>query len=210
MASRNSSAAIPEPHKTAAPEHLRNMTPSDALTLLRPAVSSPSGTWADLGAGTGMFTLALQQLLGSGTIYAVDKNPHVLWSIAGGGPAAIVVHEADFTRPLELPLLDGIVMANALHYAPDPVSALVNILACLRPGAPFILVEYETEQARPPWIPYPLPFRRFVEVALEAGLSQPEELERVASDYGHRHIYSAVSHRLSSGGLSDSSPESVQ
>ncbi|MCO6493169.1 MAG: class I SAM-dependent methyltransferase [Phaeodactylibacter sp.] len=185
------------------------MTASDALTLLRPGISSPSGTWADLGAGTGMFTLALRQLLERGTIYAVDKNPHVLWSIAGGGPVDVVVHEADFTHTLELPPLDGIVMANALHYVPDPVSALANILACLRPGAPFLLVEYETEQARPPWIPYPLPFRRFVEVALEAGLSQPKELERVASDYGHRYIYSAVAF-LSPGNFPDSSPDRVQ
>ncbi len=171
------------------------MTSSDALTLLRPAISSPTGAWADLGAGTGMFTLALRQLLESGTIYAVDKNPHVLWSIAGGSPVEVIVHEADFTRPLELPPLDGIVMANALHYAPDPVATLKNILTCLRPGAPFLLVEYETEQARPPWIPYPLPFRRFVEVALEAGLSEPEELARVASDYGRRYIYSALARK---------------
>lgn len=168
------------------------MTSSDALTLLRPGIPSPFGTWADLGAGTGMFTLALRSLLQSGTIYAVDKNPHLLWSLAGGGPVEVIVHEADFTRPMELPPLDGIVMANALHYAADPVAALQNILACLRPGAPFLLVEYETEQARPPWIPYPLPFRRFVDIALAAGQNEPEELERVPSDYGHRYIYSAV------------------
>ena len=168
------------------------MTEAEAVALIKSGIPSPSGTWADLGAGTGMFTLALRSLLESGTIYAVDKNPHVLWSIAGGGPIEIVVHEADFTRPLELPPLDGIVMANALHYAPDPVATLKHILTCLRPGAPFLLVEYETEQAQPPWIPYPLPFRRFAEIAREAGLSEPEELERVSSDYGHRYIYSAV------------------
>ncbi|MCO6476874.1 MAG: class I SAM-dependent methyltransferase [Phaeodactylibacter sp.] len=168
------------------------MTEDEAITLIKPGIHHPTGAWADLGAGTGMFTRALRQLLESGAIYAVDKNPHVLWSIAGGSPVEVIVHEADFTRPLKLPLLDGIVMANALHYAPDPTGTLKNILACLRPGAPFLLVEYETEQPRPPWIPYPLPFRRFREVALEAGLSEPEELERAPSDYGHRYIYSAV------------------
>ena len=171
------------------------MTPSDALTLLRPGIPSSSGIWADLGAGTGMFTLALRQLLKSGTIYAVDKNPHVLWSIAAAGPVEVIVHEADFTRPLELPLLDGIVMANALHYAADPVATLKNILTCLRKGAPFLLVEYETEQARPPWIPHPLPFRRFVEMAEKVGLSEPEELARVPSDYGRQYIYSALARK---------------
>ena len=171
------------------------MTPSDALTLLRPGIPSSSGIWADLGAGTGIFTLALRQLLKSGTIYAVDKNPHVLWSIAAAGPVEVIVHEADFTRPLELPLLDGIVMANALHYAADPVATLQNILTCLRHGTPFLLIEYETEQARPPWIPYPLPFWRFVEIAGKVGLSEPEELARVPSDYGRQYIYSALARK---------------
>ena len=170
------------------------MTEAEAFTLIKPGITTTNGTWADLGAGTGMFTLALRKLMQSGTVYAVDKNPHVLWSIAGGGPVEVVVHEADFNHPLELPPLDGIVMANALHYTPDPIATLKNILTCLRPGSPFLLVEYETEQARPPWIPYPMPFKRFLEVARKAGLSEPEELGRAPSNYGHRYIYSALAY----------------
>ena len=65
--------------------------PSDALTLRRPPSLSLSAPGPGLGASTGMFTLALRQLLESGTIYAVDKNPHVLWSLAGGSPVEAVV-----------------------------------------------------------------------------------------------------------------------
>ena len=51
------------------------MDHTDHVTLLRGGVSAPGGVWADLGSGTGAFTLALSDLLGlSGTIYSVDKD----------------------------------------------------------------------------------------------------------------------------------------
>ena len=170
----------------------QKMTPFQALDLIRPGVDPTPSVWADLGAGAGMFTEALRQLLPEGTIYAVDKNPHMLWRIAGGAPVAVIVHEGDFNQPLELPRLEGLVMANALHYAPDPVHTLSLAMEYLRPEGAFILVEYETEEPRAPWIPFPLPLRRFEEVAAQAGLPAPRELHRVPAAYGHQHIYSAL------------------
>ncbi len=168
------------------------MTDQQALELIRPGLEARPGIWADLGAGAGMFTEALRQLLPEGTVHAVDKNPHMLWRIAGGKPVQVIVQEGDFNRPLALPTLDGIVMANALHYAPDPVHTLRLALEYLRPQAAFILVEYETEEARPPWIPFPMPFHRFEEVVHQAGLPAPRELHRIPAGYGHQHIYSAL------------------
>lgn len=168
------------------------MTESEAVDLIRPGVLHHAGIWADVGAGTGMFTQSLRQLLVSGVIYAVDKTPHVLWSLAGGAPVSVVVVEADFTGPMEIPPCDGIIMANALHYASDPVATLHNVMGYLRPGGVLLLVEYETEQARPPWIPYPLPFRRLAEIARAADLAEPVELHRIPAGYGHQHIYSAM------------------
>jgi len=168
------------------------MTEAQAIELIRPGVERTPGVWADLGAGTGMFTEVLRSLLPAGKIYAVDKNPHMLWSIAGGDPVEVVVVEGDFTHPLELPLLDGILIANALHYVPDPVTTLIRLTEYLRPGGVFILVEYETDLARPPWIPFPLPWHRFREVAALAGCPEPLPLSRVPAAYGHQHIYSAL------------------
>jgi hypothetical protein len=42
------------------------MTTADAMALVRPAVATAGGTWADLGAGGGTFTRALAALLGAG------------------------------------------------------------------------------------------------------------------------------------------------
>lgn len=55
------------------------MNHQDHVRLLRKGVPTQGGTWADLGAGTGAFTLALADLLGpKAQIYAVDQNARAL------------------------------------------------------------------------------------------------------------------------------------
>jgi predicted RNA methylase len=54
------------------------MDHSDHVMLLRDGVT-PSSTWADLGSGTGSFTLALADLLGpQGVIDSIDKDAGAL------------------------------------------------------------------------------------------------------------------------------------
>ena len=144
------------------------MTTSEAIALIQKGISPKSGTWIDLGAGTGTFTLALSEILATGsTIIAADKSPHALYAMRSD---KFQIIEADFNRPMDLPVADGILMANALHYAVDPVVVLKNVLQHLKPGGRFILVEYDIETARGPWVPHPVSFARFIEMAAEVGL----------------------------------------
>jgi len=90
---------------------------ADHVRLLTGGVTS-GGTWADLGAGTGAFTLALAELVGpAGEVIAVDRDRRALRelerSVRRGG-ASVRTMSADFTKPIELSPLDGIVMANSL------------------------------------------------------------------------------------------------
>ena len=140
----------------------KKMTQQTAIHLIEKGVKKTNGTWADIGAGTGTFTLALREKLASGKIYAVDKSPHALWRLPLKGAIPIEVMEGDFNRPFDLPELDGIVLANTLHYAADPVIVLKNILKHLKPKGSFILVEYETSTPLPPWIPFPIPFKKYL------------------------------------------------
>ena len=87
------------------------------------AAVEPGGTWADIGAGSGAFTLALADLVGpGGRIVAVDRDAGALRqmeeAVTAGIPATCAVEAvvADFRRPLSLPALDGLVAANSLHF----------------------------------------------------------------------------------------------
>src|SRR4051794_19387824 len=96
------------------------MERSEMVALIRGGMPGPGGVWADLGAGTGNFSWALAELIGpQGTIYAIDRDAKAIrllhQRIAQADPgAAIIPQQADLTRPLNLPVLDGVLMANAL------------------------------------------------------------------------------------------------
>src|SRR5437899_9532487 len=100
----------------------------DLVRLLRDGVESTGGVWADLGAGEGAFTLALADLLGTGAkITAIDRDAGSLRRLAsavGRQPASIQTVVADFTRPLNVSGLDGVVMANSLHFVRDKAPVL--------------------------------------------------------------------------------------
>jgi len=173
---------------------------ADHLGLLRGAVE-PGGTWADIGAGTGSFTLALADLLGpGGRIVAVDRDAGALRKnarlVAARFPGVTLQTVAtDLTRPLELPELDGIVAANSLHYVPrDRQVAVVAALAShLRDGGRFVVVEYDADRGNP-WVPHPFSYPSWERLASAAGLVDTQRLGRVPSRFLDA-IYSAVSRR---------------
>ncbi len=203
-----------------------HMTLHEAIDLIRPGVIPPSGIWADIGAGTGLFTEALLEILEEGKVIAVDKSPHGLYSnrqlamsnkqlainkgqlatgkgqlATGKGQSAmgnkqnkvsIEIVEADFNIPLALPSLDGILMANALHYAHDHLTVLKNVLTSLKPGGTFILIEYDTDKPNPPWVPNPISIEKFRELCKHTGMKAPREIGRRKSIYQDGEMYVVV------------------
>jgi ubiquinone/menaquinone biosynthesis C-methylase UbiE len=169
----------------------------------RPGRAAPGGsprggkTWADFGSGEGAFTLALADLLGpTGAIYTVDRDSRAL-KVQGRAlrdtfpNVTVAPLVADFTLPLELPPLDGIVMAKSLHFERDKLAVLRLVRGYLRPGGRLILVEYDTDHGNP-WVPFPLSFRTWVTLAAEAGFRETLRLASVPSRF-LGSIYSALS-----------------
>ncbi|MGA2642154.1 MAG: class I SAM-dependent methyltransferase [Spirochaetia bacterium] len=169
------------------------MTHADHVALIREGTAGAGGAWADLGAGAGAFTLALASLLGeSARIYAVDREAGALRNlqheVGALFPQVQTVH-ADFTGAVRLPPLDGILMANSLHFHSDACAVLAHAARWLKPGGRLIIVEYDIETPNP-WVPFPLPWIR-LPAALEcAGFSDPRLLGTRPSRY-HRRVYAA-------------------
>lgn len=163
------------------------MTHDEMVTLIRGGVSTPGGVWADFGAGTGNFTRALRHLLGlQATIYAVDQDAHALRSHRD----AITIH-ADFAQSLDLPSLDGALMANALHWVRHQGRVVQRIADYLRPGGCLLLVEYDVQSPRG-YIPYPVPYARFETLARAAGLRDVQPIGSRVSPSGGAGMYAAV------------------
>jgi ubiquinone/menaquinone biosynthesis C-methylase UbiE len=155
---------------------LPTMNHSDHVRLLRKGVPQPGGVWADLGAGGGAFTLALAELLGpEATIYAVDRDGGALRQLAramGERFPATKLHclTADFTHRLDLPLLDGLVMANSLHFVRSKEPVLQRVHGYLKPAGRLLLVEYNTDQGNI-WVPHPLAFPTWQALANRNGFA---------------------------------------
>lgn len=175
------------------------MNHSDHVRLLQNGIAVPGGIWVDLGSGSGAFTLALADLLGpSGEIYSVDQDPNALReqerAMRSRFPSTAVHYlHADFTKHLDLPVLDGIVMANALHFQKhsdkDPV--LRKVLDYLRPGGRLILVEYNVDRGNM-WVPYPISYPTWETIAARNGFVATRLLATVPSRF-LGEIYSALS-----------------
>lgn len=172
------------------------MNQAELVGLLRDGVAAKGGRWADLGAGEGAFTLALADLLGPGAhITAVDRDGGSVRGLAAEMgrrfPATTLeVVVADFTRPMSLSDLDGIVMANSLHFVRDKRPVLARVRGMLRPGGSLIVVEYGSDRGNP-WVPHPFSYERWEQMAAGAGFERTRLLGTVPSRY-LGSIYSAV------------------
>jgi ubiquinone/menaquinone biosynthesis C-methylase UbiE len=173
------------------------MDHGDHVRLLRDGVLGGGKTWADLGSGEGAFTLALADLLGpTGSIFTVDRDIRALRvqmrALRDAFPAVTVTPRlGDFSMPLDLPPLDGIVMANSLHFEPDKLAVLRLVRGYLGPTGRLVLVEYDADHGNR-WVPFPLSFRTWAAVAAEAGFRDTQRLASIRSRF-LGSIYSALS-----------------
>jgi trans-aconitate methyltransferase len=171
---------------------------STATALLSKGVNTtkPAQVWCDLGAGEGLFTRALSVLLpDTSTIYAIDKDPKSLNKISVESHVKLHKVNADFTLWNDtVPLLDGILMANALHFVEDKNHLVKTLLTKMKPDGVLLLIEYDLQTANA-WVPYPIRKDLLKKFAVEAGFTSVSFLHEVPSVYNRSMIYSAILYR---------------
>jgi trans-aconitate methyltransferase len=149
--------------------------------------------WADLGCGDGTFTRALAASLpAGGRIDAVDRDARALRAIPSRiGAVAIHTIAHDFTAA-DLPIagVDGVLIANALHYVRDQQGWLAALLPRLRRRR-LLLVEYDSARANR-WVPYPIPLARATTMLTLAGFDAVVPLGRRPSIYRDADLYALL------------------
>lgn len=137
-------------------------------------------TWADLGAGSGLFTNALSRLLPQGSsIIAVDKK---LSKIVVADGVHLQTKTGDFLDP-DFGNVDGVLMANALHYVKEQRAFLQTLLSKAKR---VILVEYNTDRSNT-WVPYAISFDKLKSM----NTGEITKLADAPSSYHKEGIYSA-------------------
>jgi predicted methyltransferase len=108
-------------------------------------------TVADVGAGSGYFTVRIAKRVGTrGRVLATDLQPEMLDLLRAKVAAAkltnvvpVLATESDAKLPRRE--LDLVLMVDVYHELPKPAETLAQVRAALRPGGRLALVEYRGE-----------------------------------------------------------------
>ncbi len=117
----------------------------DALAI------APGATGADVGAGTGYFTLRLAARVGpGGKVYATDLQPEMLRLLEARLPSAgvhnVITRQAtDHDAALPAGCCDLVLLVDVYHELSDPAGVMASIRAALRDRGRLVLIEYRGE-----------------------------------------------------------------
>lgn len=136
------------------------MTANEAQNMIASAnFSFQPQTWLDLGCGSGIFTLALAELLPVGSkVIGVDKSFQNLPKQSTNGNKVEFIQSdiLDFKRTEKI---NGVLMANSLHYVKNQVDFTESLKLLMPKNFNLILVEYDSEISNP-WVPFPVSMRQ--------------------------------------------------
>jgi ubiquinone/menaquinone biosynthesis C-methylase UbiE len=117
--------------------------------LVRELYLKPGDRVADLGCGTGAYTIALAEEVGEmGQVFAVDVHREALHTLAATLEKRNILNTdvvwADIEKhiPIDAYSLDAVVMSNILFQLEDIGSALAQVSKILKPEGQLLVVEW--------------------------------------------------------------------
>ncbi len=117
--------------------------------LVRELFLQPSDRVADIGCGTGVYTIALAHGVGiTGQVYSVDVHREALHTLAGTldkrGIVNVEMIWADVEKsvPIDAYSLDAVVISNVLFQFDKIDKALITIARLIKPGGQLLVVEW--------------------------------------------------------------------
>jgi ubiquinone/menaquinone biosynthesis C-methylase UbiE len=144
-------------HKLEDPERLVWLPPDEIISHLHIKAGS---TIADIGAGTGYFTIPIAKAVGdAGKVFAVDFQKemlaHIQKKLAGSGsPANIVLVQGDASHTgLAKKSCDLVFMANLWHELDDHLEVLKESASILHADGILAIIDWRSDLSAPPGPP---------------------------------------------------------
>jgi ubiquinone/menaquinone biosynthesis C-methylase UbiE len=146
---------------------------------------------ADIGAGTGLFSMLFARRVAPGKVYAVDIAPRFLAAIdrrARGEGLKNVVTVRGSDRSIEVPAgaVDLVFVCDTYHHFEHPADVLASIRRALRPGGALVVVDFKREPGKTPqWIVEHVRAGQeaVTREIVAAGFAPPEELPILKESY---------------------------
>ena len=114
---------------------------------------------ADIGAGTGFFSLLFADAVGpTGKVYAVDVSQPFIDFIAerarrAGKHNVVTVRNTDHSAMLPAGSIDLAFVADTYHHFEYPADMLASIRAALKPGGALVVIDFRKDpRVATPWV----------------------------------------------------------
>ena len=148
----------------------------------------PGQVVADIGAGTGYFTIPLAKSSARPKVYAVDIEPsmveHVTRRAAQAGLTNVVGVLAGADRTNLPEAVDVVLIVDTFHHIPNRVAYFTALKAQMKPGARLAIVDFRKDAASGP----PVEFR-FTPEQISAELAQAGFTLRTSHDFLPQQIF---------------------
>ena len=115
---------------------------------------SPGASVADIGAGTGYFSVRFAKAIPAGTVYAVDVEPamldHIRKRALGDGLKNVVTLQASGTSP-DLPKpVDLVIVVDTYHHLPNRPTYFRELQKSLAPGGRVAIIDFRKDSPEGP------------------------------------------------------------
>jgi SAM-dependent methyltransferase len=153
----------------------------DALHL------QPASRVADIGAGTGYFSVHIAKRVPEGKVFAADVEPDMVRYLGGRAerehlgnltPVQARTDAANLPEPVDL-----VLVVDTYHHIDDRTHYFAALQSSLRPGGRLVIIDFKADSPNGPPAPHRIPPERVTQELAAAGYTLADTIEFLPRQY---------------------------